>query len=450
MKLNPSNISIIKRLLVGRSNRPLRTILQKFEPGEIASIFSALDRNENRRLLPILLELKLAIPALLETPDPILESLLDDLEPSTFFSVLNVARPDQAAALLHHREAADIDKILASLPEEKNRKIRQYLAYPEDSAGRLMQTSFFSLIDSTTAGEGVDQLRQHAQSESIYYIYCTTPDLRLTGVVSLRQLATAPKDELISNILKPRVVTISPFTESEEVARVVGQYNFIALPVVDEGQHILGLVTVDDVVDVIQEQATSKIYAQAGLQEDDRIYTPVKKSVQKRIYWMFLNLLLAMIASWVISLFEETLSGTILLASLINIVAGMGGNTAIQTLTVVTRGLAVGDFSFTSYLKAIGKEVSVGVINGVSTGIAAALLIYFWKENLGVSIVIGLSIAINSLVAATLGASVPIALDKFKLDPATGSGVLVTTLTDMFSFFSFLGIATLLLQYIPK
>lgn len=447
MKLNPSNISIIKRLLVGRSNRPLRTILQKFEPGEIATLFNALDRNENRRLLPVLMELSIAVPALLEAPTPILESYLKDVDDPTFLRLLGSSRPDQAADLLGHLEPEKIDELLDGLGAEESQKIQQYLAYPEGSAGRLMITNFFSLTGETTAEEGLARLRKHAQNESIYYIYCTDENHRLTGVVSLRQLATAPKDRAISHLVKPRVVSVSPFSSSEEVAKLVGQYNFIALPVVDEGRHILGLVTVDDIVDVIQEQATSEIYAQAGLQEDDRIYTPIRESVKNRIPWMFLNLGLAAIASWVISLFEETLSETILLASLINIVAGMGGNTAIQTLTVVTRGLAVGDFSFTSYFRAIVKEASVGVINGVSTGLGAAALIYVWKGHLGVSIVIGLSMSINALIAAALGAAIPLLLDKLKLDPAAGSGVLVTTLTDMFSFFSFLGIATLLLQF---
>ncbi|MCB0422096.1 MAG: magnesium transporter [Bdellovibrionales bacterium] len=447
MKLNPSNISIIKRLLVGRSNRPLRTILLKFEPGEIASIFSVLDRNENRRLMPILVELDLAVNALLETPDPILEGLLKDISEKSLVKIFSKSRPDQSADLLTHIPQERADLLLEQLHPKIAKTIRQYLAYPEDSAGRLMQTSFFSLLDSTTAEQGLELLRQHAQNESIYYIYCTDAEQRLTGVVSLRQLATAPKEMAISNLRKPRVVTVSPFSESEEVARLIGQYNFVALPVIDESRHILGLVTVDDIVDIIQEQATSEIYAQAGLQEDDRIYTPIQKSVKNRIPWMFLNLGLASIASWVISLFEETLSQTIILASLINIIAGMGGNTAIQTLTVVTRGLAVGDFSFTSAFKAIIKEASVGLINGFFTGIGAALLIYIWKGHLGVSVVIGISMPLNALIAATMGACVPLILDKLKLDPAAGSGVLVTTLTDMFSFFSFLGIATILLQF---
>ena len=228
---------------------------------------------------------------------------------------------------------------------------------------------------------------------------------------------------------------------------MVSHYDFIALPVVDESHKLLGLIAVDDVIDIIQEQATADIYASAGLTEDDRVFSTLGFKIKNRLPWMFLNLILAAVASSVVSLFEQTMQELIILASLKNIVAGMGGNTAIQTLTVVTRGLATGDFNFITYFKVVIKETFSGVIIGVVMGIMAGTLVFFWKSNIMVAGVICMSMALNSLVASSFGALVPITLYKLKWDPATGSGVIVTMITDIFSFFSFLGIATLGLKY---
>ncbi|MCB0357687.1 MAG: magnesium transporter, partial [Bdellovibrionales bacterium] len=280
-----------------------------------------------------------------------------------------------------------------------------------------------------------------------YYIYCVNERHQLAGIISLRQLATAPENKALADIVKEDVVTVFPEEPAEKAAEFVSHYDLIAIPVVSHDRELLGIVTVDDILDIIQEQATAGIYAQAGLQEDDRVFTPARQSINKRIPWMFLNLLLAALASSVVSLFENTMSHLIILASLKNIVAGMGGNTAIQSLTVVTRGLATGDFSFISQTKAIVKEVIVGVTIGIMTGISAGLLTYIWKANLMVSIVICISMIINSFLAAIAGAVVPISLKKMGWDPATGSGVLVTMFTDIISFFSFLGIATLGLKF---
>ena len=265
----------------------------------------------------------------------------------------------------------------------------------------------------------------------------------LAGVVSLRALATAPADTPLSHLIKKELVTVSPEDSSEEVARIVSHYDFVAIPVINKNRNLIGLITVDDVLDIIQEQATANLYAQAGLQEDDRVYTPLGKKIKKRLPWMFLNLVLAALASSVVSLFEDTMSTLIVLASVKNIVAGISGNTAIQTLTVVTRGIATGDFSYISRLKTVLRETTVGLSLGLLTGLACALLVYVWKGSLFVSLVIFVSMILTSLIAACWGAVIPIILQKMNRDPAIGSGVLVTMTTDILSFFSFLGIAAL-------
>lgn len=443
MKLNPTHTSIVKRLLSGRNSRPLRSILLKTEPADLASLLGQFNSRERRLLLEALIDVDKATATLLELPDTQIASTLRTLSHERMIQLFLSSTNESVAYLISQMSETEREVILNELGAEKNSKIRQLLSYPEDSAGRLMETDAFALPIQITAGQGLEVIRKAAGEQSIYYIYCTDKSGKLQGVLSLRDLATANPETPLQDLIKKDVVSVTPDASSEEAARIVSHYDFIALPVVDSNRVLLGVITVDDVLDIIQEQATANIYAQVGLQENDRVYSSMGFKIKNRMPWMFLNLLLGALASSVVSLFEDTMSQLIVLASLKNIVAGMGGNTAIQTLTVVTRGIATGDFSFITHGKTIVKETIVGVVIGSMTGLAAALLIYFWKGSTLVSVVIFISMILNSLVAACFGAFVPILLDKFKWDPATGSGVIVTMITDIFGFFSFLGIATL-------
>ncbi len=449
MRLNPTNISIIKRLLVGRNNRPLRSILSRLAAPDLTALFSHLKTVEIKNYIEALISIERASEALLELPDSRIQELLGTLSDQQIQSIIGHSNEADGAQILELLPEHRRTSILDSFSKTKKQRLIQFLNYPEDSAGRLMLTQVFALSDSLTAGEALTELRSRSREESIYYIYCVDSEERLTGVVSLRALVTAQVETKLEELSRKDVITAAPETPSEDVANLVSKYDFIALPVVDRSNRLLGLVTVDDILDIIQEQATAKIYASAGLQEDDRVYTTVSKSFKNRIPWMFLNLILAAIASSVVSLFESTMAQLIILASVKNIVAATGGNTAIQTLTVINRGLATDDFQFISIKKAFFKEVLVGINIGAILGVTAGALIYFWKEDLLVSLVICLSMILNSIVATSLGALTPIALKKLKFDPAVSSGVLVTIATDIFGFFSFLGIASLGLKYMP-
>jgi magnesium transporter len=443
MKLNATNISIIRRLLVGRKSRPLLSILGRLEPADLASLFGHLDTREARYLIDALLSIDKVSETLILLPEQRLQMLLLRLEKSMMISLLAYSSDEDSAYFLSLLEIGERQNLLEALERPKKQRIKLFLDYPEGSAGRVMLTKIFSLNPTMTAAEGIEQLRSAAQEESIYYIYCVNGENQLVGVVSLRVLATAPARALVETLMKREVVSVGPHDPAENVAQLVQHYDFIALPVVDENKKLLGIVTVDDVLDIIQEEATAEIYAAAGLQEDDRVYTPASASIRNRAPWMLLNLILAALASLVISVFETTMSQLIILASFQNIVAGLGGNTAIQTLTVVTRGLATGDFNYISHFRALLKECSVGLAMGVITGISAGILTYVWKGSALVSIVIVIAIILNSLIAASAGAFIPMALRKYNLDPAIGSGVLATMITDIFGFFLFLGIASL-------
>jgi len=421
--------------------------LAKIEVQDLASILGTFNKRELRLFVDALIAISKAVETLIESPEQQLGDILRRLDRRQILALVDQADVDDCAYLLMQMSQGDQIEVLAQIDQDRADRIRQYLSYPEDSAGRMMHSSVFNLSIDLNAKEALDELRKKVQTQSIYYIYCINERGQLSGIISLRQLATAPEDKPLRKLVKEDVVTVTPTDSADEAARLVLHYDLIAIPVIDSDRQLLGIVTVDDIVDIIQEQATAKIYAQAGLQEDDRVFTSARASIRKRIPWMFLNLFLAAIVSSVVSLFEHTMSELIILASLKNIVAGMGGNTAIQSLTVVTRGLATGDFSFISPSKAVLKEIIVGLSIGLMTGIGAGLLTYIWKHNLMVSVIIFISMILNSFVASCGGSLIPIALKKFGWDPAAGGGVLVTVLTDSFGFFSFLGIATLGLRF---
>jgi len=227
---------------------------------------------------------------------------------------------------------------------------------------------------------------------------------------------------------------------------VVARYNLLAVPVTDAEGRMLGVITVDDVIDVIQEEATEDIYHLAGLSGEDRVFSPAHQSIRKRMPWMLVNLGTAFLASWVVGLFEHTIQEIVALAVFLPVVAGMGGNGATQTLTVITRGIALGEIEFSTGLRAVAKEVAVGIAIGAATGLVSAGIVWLWNGNPWLGLVLLLAMIANLAIAGLVGATVPLVLKALRQDPALGSGVIVTTFTDCCGFFAFLGIATLLLD----
>jgi magnesium transporter len=268
----------------------------------------------------------------------------------------------------------------------------------------------------------------------------------LTGVVPLRRLVSAPPSRSISELMIQDPVSVSAEADQEEVAQLVKRYDLLAIPVTDVDGHMCGVITVDDVIDVITEEATEDMYHLAGLSEDDRVFSPAHVSLRKRLPWMFLNLFTAFCAAWVVGRFERTIEQMVALAVFMPVVAGMGGNGGIQALTVITRGIALGEIEFSSGVRAALKEFAVGLAIGATTGTLAAGVAVVWQESPFLGLALFLAMVITMAIAGLLGAAVPLLLKALKQDPALGSGVIVTTFTDIFAFFSFLGIGTLLLD----
>lgn len=448
MKLNSSSTNIVRRLLTGRPSRPLRSLLKRVETADLASLLFQLHAGERKALLDGLISIKRAGSVLVQIPDLQLEQLLSSLEDSTLDEILKGSAVHDGAHLLANISNEERrEGLLNKLSKRERELLVQFLNYPEDSAGRIMTTHFFSVPTNITAQEGLDLLRGRSPEDSLYYIYCVNEDHKLVGVVSLRMLVTASPSTPIEKLARKDVVYVTADTPSEKVAKIVSHYDFIAVPVVNAAEEMVGIVTVDDVVDIIQAQALADIYARAGLQEDDRVHSPVSQKVKNRLPWMMLNLGLSGIASLVVYQFEHILQTYVILAVTKNIVASTSGNTAIQCLTVVTRGIAMNDFQFTTYMKAFWKELITGSIIGLAMGVISGLFLYLFLFNSTDSIIVGsvmfLSMLLTSVVGACAGAGVPFLLHYFHRDPAVSSGVLVTVITDIFGFISFLGLATL-------
>jgi magnesium transporter len=236
--------------------------------------------------------------------------------------------------------------------------------------------------------------------------------------------------------------------DQEEVARQVASYNLLAIPVVDEENKLVGIITVDDVIDVIKDEATEDVYRLAGVAGDDRVFSRPIESLRKRVPWLQVNLVTAFIAAFVVGLFEDTIAKVTVLAMFMPVVAGMGGNAATQTLTVIVRGIALGELTWANTRKALFKEAAVGVGNGLATGVVAALVVLIWKGDPTLGLIIGAAMVINMFVAATAGTLIPLSLRALKVDPALASSVFITTLTDVFGFLSFLGLATVFIRFL--
>jgi magnesium transporter len=450
MQLNSANTNIIRRLLSAQNNRPLRTILMKIQAADLANLYASLNRRETRLYTEALMAVDKAADALRELPPPQALDVLSTLDRPKLLALLTYTPEDDSVYLLSLYDEAERQVLLECLEAPRRKRLLQLMSYPVDSAGRDMDTNIQTFSAELTAQEAIEIIREKSKDVSIHYIYCVDENNRLVGMTSLRALVTSPGPTQLSQFMKRDVISVRPETPETEVARLVGRYDFVALPVVSDTGEVLGAINVDDVLDIMQSEATREIYAQAGLQKDDRVYSPVISSVKRRLPWIFVNLGTAVLASTVVANFEDTLSHMIVLASLNNIVSGMGGNAAVQTLTIVTRGLSTGDFNFISIARAALKEMSVGLIIGTLAGLLTGVAVYLWKGEAWVGAVLCIAMILNFLVATTMGALVPVLLRKFKYDPASGSGVLVTAMTDSCGFLFFLGIASLYLKYVAR
>jgi magnesium transporter len=439
---------LIRRFVRLGARDEVARILDRLQALDVVEILRMLTVVERRAFVDILIGHPLASAVFADLPESRKAAILAQVPDDRIARLLARQPPDEAADLLNLLPADRADAALKLLDESTAANLDRLMTYGPETAGGLMTTRFLALPKTQRVSEAIARIRGEPDAEMVFYLYVVDEFGRLEGVVSLRQLVLARADQSLNEIMNPRVIRVRIDQSRAEVADLIARYNLLALPVVDAGSVLVGIITVDDAIDAITDETTRELYRMAGLTTDDRVTSPPFSSVRRRLPWMLINLGTAILASWVVWLFEGSIAQVVALATFMPIVAGMGGNGATQTLTVVIRGLALGELDFSTARRAVLREIVVGVTIGVVTGAMMALVALLWKGNAVLGLVIGLAMIINLFVAGAAGAAVPLALKWLKIDPALGSGVIVTTFTDVFGFLSFLGLATLLLSHL--
>ena len=437
----------VKRLQRIGATANLLNLLQKQHPADLAEVLSDLPDRERRSVFDTLFERnsRLAMEALSELEPEVRVPLLVEHPAEELSRVLQDLPPDDAAALI-----ADLPEILAaSVLEFMHRKesdeVQHLLDYADQTAGRIMNPDVFALSEDLTAGEAIQALQQAADVEMVFYLYVVDGRRHLVGVISLRRLLLVSPETPLKRIMTADLTTARVDTDQEEVAQLVASYNLLAIPVVDDESKLVGMITVDDVIDVIKDEATEDIYRMAGVSSDEHVFTSAGESIRKRLPWLVINLVTAILAAMVVTIFRDELASVdfVALAAFMTIVASMGGNAATQTLTVVVRGIALGELTWSNSRRVLVMEAVVGVGNGLVLCVVGAGVAWFVVGSPFFGGILALAMVVNLLVAAVAATLIPIALRAMKVDPALASSVFITTLTDMFGFFAFLGLATL-------
>lgn len=449
MKPAPIDYDTVREMLrTATPDRVLRFI-GKSHPADIALLFKGLDSTEVRQLFDVLFSSRRAAKTLKELPLELLPDILALIDDEKVGRLIVRADPDDAVTFIDSLPDERREQVMALLDPERQAAVREIINYPDGTVGRLMTTDFMALPPDTTAQGAIDKIRERGELESFFYLYVVDDDGKLVGVVPIRNLVIAPPARKLSDMMIADPIKADVFMDQEEAARIVAKYELLALPIVDEGGRLEGIITVDDVIDIIKEESTEDMYKMVGLAEEDRVFTPVSRSVKMRLPWTILNLVTATLAASIVGMFEGTLHEIIALVTFMPVVAGVGGNGATQTATVIIRAIALGELEFSSVWKAIVKQVSVNICIAIAAGAMIALAAGLWKSNPYLGLVLGGAMLLNlGLMAGFAGAVIPLLLKAMKLDPALGSGIIVTGLTDAFGFLSFLGLATIFRSYL--
>jgi magnesium transporter len=438
----------VRRLMRLGATANIVNLLQKQHPADLAQVFAELAEKDRSAAFAVLVERnsKLAMEALSELGPEGGAALLADRSAEEIARLLHDLPSDDAAAIIDNLPEPLSAAVLELIGKRPGDEVGELLEYDEQTAGRIMNPKVFALSEDMTAGEAITTLQGSRDVEMVFYLYVVDGRRHLVGVISLRRLLLVAPSTPLKRIMTTDITSVRTDTDQEEVARLVASYNLLAIPVVDEENKLVGVITVDDVIDVIKDEATEDVYRLAGVAGDDRVFSSARESLRKRVPWLQVNLVTAFIAASVVAIFEGRIKSVPALAVFMPVVAGMGGNAATQTLTVIVRGIALGELTWANSRKALFKEAAVGVGNGVACGVVGALVVWLWKGNAWLGGILCAAMIINMFVAATAGTLIPLALRALKVDPALASSVFITTLTDVFGFLSWLGLATLFLH----
>ena len=377
------------------------------------------------------------------------EKLLAEMEPTYVADMLSSMYADNAADVLNELDEAQAVSYLTMMDDEAAQEVQGLLHYKEYTAGSIMTTEFIAVKSDDTALSAMRILKHEAHdAETIYYIFVTDVLQKLIGVLSLRTLIVADDDAIIADLMEDRVVSALVTEDQEEVAHKIRDYNFLAVPVVDEGNRLLGIITVDDIIDVMDEEASDDYSKLAGVSDLDGVDKSAFTVAKKRLPWLIILLFLGLMTASLIGQFEKTLSQKAILAVFIPLIGGMAGNTGTQALAVVVRGIATGDLEQESKWKLVIREAGAGLIIGATCGVVVTGIVYVWQHSLILGILVGISLFMTLIVATLAGSLVPLLMHKMKIDPAVASGPFISTINDLISIFIYFGLATTFMRYL--
>lgn len=436
-------------LLQQHRDDELKELLATLHPADLAEILQELDEEDQARVLQLLSGSTAA-------------EAISELELEEQASILTSLPQERAEAILEEMSADDVADLFAELPpeqagalmqlmtQEDATDVRELMGFREDSAGGIMTTEFVAIHAHRTAGEAIDELRQVAPSaETAYYVYVVDARERLVGVLSLRELIIAPPTAVVREIMRSSVVSVHVNDDQEEVAQVVKKYNLLAVPVIDDQEVLRGIVTVDDVIDVLEEEATEDLYRAGGVSEAEQeldLEGSIWPSIKARLPWLMGLLFLSLLSGKVIEHFTPLMDNVTALAVFITTMAGGAGNAATQALTVVVRGLATGEIDRDHFLRVVWREARIGLTIGLICGLVLGITATVWNHSPWIGLIVGLSIAINLMLAKAAGSVVPVLIQRAGLDPAVASGPFIATVTDTTSMLVYFTIATLVLR----
>ena len=419
--------------------------LEELHPAEIAHLLESLPR-EDRDKVWALIDLEHNGDVLLYVNDEIRSQLIKEADNDQLIAAAQAFDTDDLADIIVDLPEDVTQQVLLSLDEQHRLRLEAAMSYPEDSAGGLMNTDTINVREDLTLDVVIRYLRILGKiPEMTDNLIVTDRDSIYLGTMLLTDLLTKSATLTVSEIMSRDTDAIPATMSAREVASLFSQRDLVSAPVVDENNKLLGRITIDDVVDVIRDEADHSLMSMAGLSEETDMFAPVVRSSRRRTLWLGINLLTALLASWVIGHFEDTIEKLVALAVLMPIVASMGGIAGSQTLTLVIRGIATGQVASSNARRLLNKEFAVGVLNGMTWALIVALVAWYWFDDPQLSMIIGVAMLLNLIVAALAGATIPMLLNKMGIDPALAGGVVLTTVTDVVGFLAFLGLAALLI-----
>lgn len=443
-------ISSVRKFINMGSLTRLWNLVKNFHPAEISSLMDHLIAREKLILFNTINEKKMekAAEVLSELDPEDSAQILENLPVKQISELFQITPSDDVAPILELLPEDMKEAILASMEEKPTEEVMELLDHEEETAGRIMSPNFYALNENTNVSDAITAMQLEGDVESAFYLYVVDDELHLKGVVSLRQLLFSPPNTPLKKIMTKDVISVHTETDQEEVARHVADYNLVAIPVVESENKLVGVVTVDDIIDVIDKEATEDIYKMVSLDTTDRLQDSAFTSIKKRLPFLLFSLLTASLAPFVVDNFKNTIGQLLELAVFMPLVAALGGIAGNQTIAIIVREIATGQTEWISAKKALFKEIMVGIGNGIVIGIIIGSYSYLWKGNPYLGVVLGIAVIINIFVAALLGTLIPLFLRLIKLDPALGSVNLLTMCTDSIGFLTFLGLATLFLNYL--